>query len=356
MKKKISLLFAIVLCMAMAVNVFAETTTYDTKLTIAEDGTVTAGGSDVVTVDLDEYALVAEGTYQSQNGLVLTKPGFAIAYVEYRNEDQTPGEKIPMPFCVNYEVKLTQQRYEEVEGVLTKVNEFADNNGLWLDSGKPDFVKPGGGDFEWAYLEVTQDMIDAAGGSFEIVLCVRAPMYPDTPVEQLGQVMRSSYVHVYQEKAVVIGDKDVVGSFVAGNTEHIPVYQVDIAWGSFEFTYHQGNVGVWDAGTHTYVGGTASGWSCEEGADTITFTNNSNVDVIVNLEYVAKEGYEAIGGSFTDQAGDRINDLLLFSADNHEGENGAGKATVSICHLILSGELAATDTPVVLGNVLVTLD
>lgn len=363
MKKKISVILAIILCFAMIPNAFAEgenTKTYNTTLTFNEDGTVTEGGNGVLTVDLDKYELVAECGYfeQEENSLVLTKPGFAVGYFSCKNEEQTPGDKIPMPFSINYEVMIVQQTYTEVEGVMTKVDEQLSNDheNDWRDSAKPDFVKPGGGDFEWAFLNVTQEMIDAAGGAFELVFVARAPMYPDTPVAELGQVFSDTFVHLYQEKEVSIGNKDVVGNYVAGNTEIEFVYHVDITWGSLEFTYNQGDVGTWDTDTHTYVGCTESGWTCEEDADKITFTNNSNADVHVRLEYIAAEGYEDIGGAFTDEAGDRIQSLILRNADNHEGENGAGMETVTACHLILSGELTETESAVTIGAVNIVLE
>ncbi|XP_036621225.1 mucin-2 [Trichosurus vulpecula] len=51
----------------------------------------------------------------------------------------------------------------------------------WVDSGKPDFDTPGGGDFE-----LVEDICE--GGWAANITC-RAPMYPDQPIEALGQVV-----------------------------------------------------------------------------------------------------------------------------------------------------------------------
>ncbi len=357
MKKKIAMILAIILCFAMMPAVFAEgenIKTYNTFLDIDGDGTA----NDTLTVDLDKYELIGDCTYFEQKDLVLTKPGFAVGYFACKNGDQTTGETIPIPYSVNYEAMICRQRYTEVEGVMTKVDEqtSADNAEAWVDNRTPDYVSADGGDFEWAYLEVTQEMIDAAGGAFEVVFVVRASMYPDTPIAELGQNFSDHFIHVYQRKPALLGNKDVTGTYIEGSSEHIPVYHVEITWGSMDFTYHAGDAGVWNTNTHTYDNVTASGWYCHPDADKITFTNNSNADVNISLNYIAAEGYEHIRGNFIDEAGDRIQSLILLNADNHEGENGAGMETTTACHLILAGELSEGDDSVVIGSIVVTLD
>lgn len=354
--KKIALILAFILCFSVLPTAYAEGAilkTYNTNLTIGADGTVTNGGSDVVSVDGDKYRLLAECDIKDQAGLVFTKPGFAIGYFSCKNEDQTPGEKIPIPMSVNYEVVIVQQRYE-ADG-LTKVDEFAarDVERAWLDGGNPQVVS-GGGDYEWAYLQVTQAMIDAAGGSFEVVFMARASMYLDTPVDQLGQLY-TGYIHAYEETATLLGTQNVLGTYQGAAAD--TVYQVDITWGSMEFTYIDGGKGTWNPITHSYEGQSQGTWSCEDGANVITVSNSSNAAVEVGLSYTAGADRKDITALFAGEDGTAVTTLNLGSADNGLGENGAGKATVGWCSLeITGGSLKAEDTNVTLGTVSVTLN
>ena len=79
------------------------------------------------------------------------------------------------------------------------------------------------------------------------------------------------------------------------------VYNVDVAWGSMEFTYTEEYVGDWDAQTHQYINATPAVWSCEEKANQITVVNHSNVDITAEFKYVANNGYEDIKGTFSDE-------------------------------------------------------
>ncbi|XP_042638044.1 mucin-2 [Orycteropus afer afer] len=54
----------------------------------------------------------------------------------------------------------------------------------WIDSGKPDFSKPGGGDFE--------EIGSICGSGWAANIACRAAMYPNVPIEQLGQTVMCS--------------------------------------------------------------------------------------------------------------------------------------------------------------------
>ncbi len=354
--RKIALFLAIIICFS-AITAYADgdVITYNTNLSIAEDGTVTAGGSDTVTVDLTKYELVGEGTLFEQSNLILTRPGFAIGYFACKNNDQTPGEHIPISVSVNYEVALAQQRYE-ADGV-TKIDEqlATDVPRNWLDSCMPQFT-PESGDFEWAYLAVTQDMIDAAGGKFEVVFFARAIMYPDAPLKDLGQVFSDDFVRVYQKIIPVIGEQDVVINYNPTVTD-TTVYQVDVSWGSMDFVYSEGEKGTWNPDSCKYEGGTESVWVCEEGANAISVSNRSNAEVKVGLAYIQNRAYSDISAAFTLADGTAVSVITLPTADNKLGENGAGKATELTAYLqIINGKLTDGDTNVRIGTIAVILN
>ncbi len=352
--KKIALFLAVIMCFA-ALPAYAEvsTKTYNTNLTIV-DGVVTGNGSDTVTVDLARYELVATGTFDEQENLTLTKPGFAIAYIGFRNEDQKPGVSIPIPISMNYECTLVQQRYE-ADGV-TKVDEYKakDIPRVWCDGGYPTVVA-GGGDYEWSYLQVTQEMIAAAGGAFDVTFLVRAPMYQDASVSDLGQVYSGDFIHVYQEKNS-IANQDVIGSFVPSE-QAATVYNVDIIWGAMQFNYTDNQKGDWNPQTHSYDTVTTGAWTSEENANAITVCNNSNAAVNISLSYTASADFADVTAEFALADGSTVSTLQLDSADNGLGLNGAGSATEQTCYLqITGGALTVEDVDVIIGTVCLTLN
>ncbi|MDO4333940.1 MAG: hypothetical protein Q4C58_14830 [Eubacteriales bacterium] len=123
------------------------------------------------------------------------------------------------------------------------------------------------------------------------------------------------------------------------------VYSVDVEWGSLEYTYDSGKTLTWDPETLKYVetAGTST-WSCEENADKISITNNSNTAITATLSYEQTDS--SISGSF-DQA-----KISLRTAEGTEADNGpSGTATLS-----LSGALSDTvTTKTEIGKVTVTI-
>ena len=70
---------------------------------------------------------------------------------------------------------------------------------------------------------------------------------------------------------------DIKATYQAGKENTDTVYSVDVKWGSLEYTYSSGVTKSWDPTTLKYkeTSGTSS-WTCQEGADQITVTNNSS--------------------------------------------------------------------------------
>lgn len=138
---------------------------------------------------------------------------------------------------------------------------------------------------------------------------------------------------------------DIKATYQAGEENTATVYSVDVKWGSLEYTYSSGVTRSWDPTTLKYkeTSGTSS-WTCQEGADQITVTNNSNADITASLAYDRTDSN--ITGTFTNSK------IGLKSA---EGTN-VGESPSETTTLSLKGALS--DTTAVkkeIGNVTVTI-
>ena len=138
---------------------------------------------------------------------------------------------------------------------------------------------------------------------------------------------------------------DIKATYQAGKENTDTVYSVDVKWGSLEYTYSSGVTKSWDPTTLKYkeTSGTSS-WTCQEGADQITVTNNSNADITASLAYDKTDSY--ITGTFTNSK------IGLKSA---EGTN-VGKSPSETTTLSLKGALSDTTAEKKeIGNVTVTI-
>ena len=138
---------------------------------------------------------------------------------------------------------------------------------------------------------------------------------------------------------------DIKATYQAGKENTDTVYSVDVKWGSLEYTYSSGVTKSWDPTTLKYkeTSGTSS-WTCQDGADQITVTNNSNADITASLAYGKTDSN--ITGTFTNSK------IGLKSA---EGTN-VGESPSETTTLSLKGALS--DTTAVkkeIGKVTVTI-
>lgn len=138
---------------------------------------------------------------------------------------------------------------------------------------------------------------------------------------------------------------DIKATYQAGKEITDTVYSVDVKWGSLEYTYSSGVTKSWDPTTLKYkeTSGTSS-WTCQEGADQITVTNNSNADITASLTYGKTDSN--ITGTFTNSK------IGLKSAEGTEvGESPSETTTLS-----LKGALSDTTAEKKeIGNVTVTI-
>lgn len=138
---------------------------------------------------------------------------------------------------------------------------------------------------------------------------------------------------------------DIKATYQAGKENTDTVYSVDVKWGSLEYTYSSGVTKSWDPTTLKYkeASGTSS-WTCQEGADQITVTNNSNADITASLAYAKTDSN--ITGTFTNSK------IGLKSA---EGTN-VGESPSETTTLSLKGALSDTTAErQEIGNVTVTI-
>ena len=124
---------------------------------------------------------------------------------------------------------------------------------------------------------------------------------------------------------------DIKATYQAGKENTDTVYSVDVKWGSLEYTYSSGVTKSWDSTTLKYkeTSGTSS-WTCQEGANQITVTNNSNADITASLAYGQTDSN--ITGTFTNSK------IGLKSA---EGTN-VGESPSETTTLSLKGALSDT--------------
>ena len=145
--------------------------------------------------------------------------------------------------------------------------------------------------------------------------------------------------------AVDDSSADIKATYQAGKENTATVYSVDVKWGSLQYTYSSGVTRSWDPTTLKYkeTSGTSS-WTCQEGADKITVTNNSNADITASLAYDRTDSN--ITGTFTNSK------IGLKSAEGtNVGESPSGTTALS-----LNGALS--DTTAVkkeIGKVTVTI-
>ena len=152
-------------------------------------------------------------------------------------------------------------------------------------------------------------------------------------------------VSAFAADAPTGGSKDVIANYEPGKVSDT-VYQVDIQWGSLEFTYTDASEGTWDPSTHTYVDATEAGWTCADGANVIAVTNHSNgaVDVAVAESDVA----EGITFQWNKKS------FELATADNG-ADGAAGTPTSDSVELTVSGELAEAEGDIKIGTVTLTI-
>lgn len=79
-----------------------------------------------------------------------------------------------------------------------------------------------------------------------------------------------------------------------GNVD-LPIYSVDISWGSMKFVYNKKDVYTWSDTTHEYSKSTKYSWDAT--GNNIDIYNKSSFDIEVSCNYVKTNN--SLNGSFT---------------------------------------------------------
>lgn len=111
------------------------------------------------------------------------------------------------------------------------------------------------------------------------------------------------------------------------------VYDVDIEWGSMNFTYTVSGKKTWNSNTHQYTSTTSDGWIAN--GNVITVTNHSNTGIKTNFTYTKGDNYESVSGSFSKSS------FTLPTAENKTTDNPQLTETTA---LTLGGTLEETVT------------
>lgn len=137
---------------------------------------------------------------------------------------------------------------------------------------------------------------------------------------------------------------NVRGTYVAAKTTPT-VYNVDVSWGSMEFTYTDKYIGDWNPETHEFINSVPASWSCDADANKIVVTNHSNTAISASVSYAPKTEFSGITGEFTKSkldipsavgtevaAAPNASSLLTLKGDLSEGVSNKtiGTVTVSI--------------------------
>lgn len=72
---------------------------------------------------------------------------------------------------------------------------------------------------------------------------------------------------------------------------------LEIAWNTLSFSYTNGDL-TWDPTTHTYQGDSNTKWTPYENSNVIDVTNNSNIELALDLEFIPEAAYESVVGEF----------------------------------------------------------
>ena len=136
---------------------------------------------------------------------------------------------------------------------------------------------------------------------------------------------------------------DIQATYQDGEITTETVYSVDVNWGSLEYTYNPNATKTWNPDTLKYeVSNGTPSWTCEDGANQIKVTNNSNTAISAKLAY--QQTNSSVKGTFDNAK------ISLKSAEGTDVNDAPSGTAV----LSLSGSMAENDDTT-LGNVTVTI-
>lgn len=153
----------------------------------------------------------------------------------------------------------------------------------------------------------------------------------------------------------------ITAGYEVGSVSKPPVYKVNVAWeqvGTIKYTGAK-EVYDWNTGTLVYDKNdksTDAKWDVSSNAAVnITVTNYSNMEVTATCGApAASNGVTQIEGSYADNQSTSV--LNLGTADNHQGENGAGKPVALTANYAITNVVGSiTEDNTTIGTITVSL-
>ncbi|WP_416325777.1 hypothetical protein [[Eubacterium] hominis] len=236
--------------------------------------------------------------YQNMNAgsYEITKPCVVYMGAIIKNSENIGG-------AYNYQIKL---------GGAEKANQWNDDKD-WTSGSVPG-NEYNGGDFEYVKYEITQDMIDAQGGTYTLLSGIRGENFTNLSFAALGQTLSGdSFIRIYYTKQGNIVKKESKDVSANYSPNKVDTYSVNISWGSMEFKYTPDNH-TWNAEKLEYDDSKTGKWSCDTDANKITVENRSNKEVKAGFSYTSSTGFETVNGTFS-EGSTPITSLMIPSAD-----------------------------------------
>lgn len=214
----------------------------------------------------------------------------------------------------------------------TAVSDFSTGQACYLANGKTSTLPTGGVQFWYQNIDNTA----ASNGT-------NPDAYPRLQREFADSEPASKAI-VYQ-----MPDKETYSN-------SLPVYSVDVSWGSMLFTYQQGE---WNADSHDYRN---DSWSpADENANKITITNSGDWKVNTNISFSADSAFEGkVSGVIKQNGGAWSGAIINGKKETAASTGGTASATLELSRkdgtgtYITESEMTGT-TPKKIGTVTVTI-
>ena len=335
MKKILSLILSFSIMMVMGINVDTsikanETATelyYDTGTKVNVN---TQPKQDILTLSdyekVESISLKTSGYPDINAGSYeITKPCVVYMGAIIKNSENTGG-------AYDYQIKL---------GGAENASQWNDDKD-WTSGSVPlGNSSKESGDFEYVKYEITQDMIDAQGGTYTLLSGIRAKKFASLPFEALNQTLSGdSFIHIYYTKQgniVKNESKDVYANY---SPNKVDTYSVNISWGSMEFKYTP-DTHTWNAEKLEYDDSKTGKWTCDTDANKITVENRSNKEVKAGFSYTSSTGFETVNGTFS-EGSTAITSVMIPSADtgtiNTSGQAQSKSAYLNLTSIDFNGK------------------
>ncbi len=148
---------------------------------------------------------------------------------------------------------------------------------------------------------------------------------------------------------------DIKGRVLSEQDDEVEVVSVDISYGSMQFVWVEtGTKGLWNPADHTYGDATTGAkWEVQNGSNTITVTNHSNVDVEAKTSVTMKDN---VGVNVTCDAKNDEDKTTTKLTRGIENEYDSAPSVVYTVELTGTPDASFTSTDfVTIGSIIVKI-